>query len=61
MALHVRDAVALAGGVGRCDIASVNHHLRRPRYNRGGYVYPIDLVAERIKLARSSPPLVDAL
>lgn len=48
MAEHIRYAVASAGGLSRCDIDAVNHHLRRTPYNRGGYVYPIDLVTPRV-------------
>lgn len=49
MALHIDYAVASAGGLARCDLDSVNHHLRRIPYNRGGYAYPIDLVARRVQ------------
>jgi hypothetical protein len=48
MATHIDYAVAAAGGLGRCDIDGINRQLRRTPYNRGGYVYPIDLVAARV-------------
>ena len=47
MAVHVHYAVDGAGGLDRCDIASLNRQLRRTLHNRGEYVYPIDLVMER--------------
>jgi hypothetical protein len=47
MATHVDYAVAAAGGLGRCDTETVNRQLRRTPYNRGGYLYPIDLVTAR--------------
>ncbi len=46
MAAHLRYAVADAGGLSHCDISALNHHLRRTLHNRGGYVYPIELVAQ---------------
>lgn len=49
MAIHIEYAVASAGGLGRCDIRAVNQHLHRTPYNRGGYLYPIDLVIERAR------------
>jgi hypothetical protein len=48
MAVHLRYAVADAGGLSHCDISALNHHLRRTLHNRGGYVYPIELVAQRL-------------
>jgi hypothetical protein len=48
MAVHLRYQVAVAGGLNRCDINIVNHHLRRTLHNRGGYVYPIELAAQRL-------------
>jgi hypothetical protein len=48
MAEQVRYAVGSAGGLSRCDIDAVNRHLRRTPYNRGGYAYAIDLVAQRL-------------
>ena len=48
MAVHLRYQVANAGGLNRCDISALNHHLRRTLHNRGGYVYPIELVAQRL-------------
>jgi hypothetical protein len=48
MAVHLRYAVADAGGLSHSDISALNHHLRRTLHNRGGYVYPIELVAQRL-------------
>lgn len=48
MAVHLRYETAAAGGLSNCDIGSLNHHLRRTLHNRGGYVYPIELVAQRL-------------
>lgn len=48
MAVHLRYQIADAGGVNRCDISVLNHRLRRTLHNRAGYVYPIELVAERL-------------
>ncbi len=48
MAVHLRYQVAAAGGLRHCDISALNHHLRRTLHNRGGYVYPIELVAQRL-------------
>lgn len=48
MALHLRYQVADAGGVDRCETRILNHRLRRTLHNRGGYAYPIELVAERL-------------
>jgi hypothetical protein len=48
MALELRYHVAHAGGLSRCDIAVLNHRLRRSLRNRGGYVRPIELVAQRL-------------
>ena len=48
MAVHLRYQVADAGGLSHCDISALNHHLRRTLHNRGGYVYPIELVAQRL-------------
>jgi hypothetical protein len=48
MAVHLRYQVADADGLGHCDINALNHHLRRTLHNRGGYVYPIELVAQRL-------------
>ncbi len=48
MALELRYHVAHAGGLSRCDIAVLNHGLRRSLRNRGGYVRPIELVAQRL-------------
>ncbi len=48
MAVHLRYQVADAGGLSRCDTRALNHGLRRTLHNRGGYVYPIELVAQRL-------------
>lgn len=47
MATHIDYAVATAGGLSRCEVERVNRQLRRTPYNRGGYLYPIDLVTAR--------------
>jgi hypothetical protein len=47
MAVHIDYAVASAGGLGRCDADAVSRHLRRTPYNRGGFLYPIDLALAR--------------
>ncbi len=48
MAIELRYHVADAGGLRRCDIDALNHGLRRTLRNRGGYVRPIELVAQRL-------------
>jgi len=48
MAVHIRFEVAAAGGLSNCDVGALNQQLRRTLHNRGGYVYPIDLVAQRL-------------
>jgi hypothetical protein len=48
MAVHLRYEVADAGGLSHCNSSALNHHLRRTLHNRGGYVYPIELVAQRL-------------
>jgi hypothetical protein len=48
IAVHLRYQIADAGGLSHCDINTLNHHLRRTLHNRGGYVYPIELVAQRL-------------
>jgi hypothetical protein len=48
MAVHIRYEVAAAGGLNNCDVDALNQHLRRTLHNRGGYVYPIDLVTQRL-------------
>ena len=48
MAVRLRYQIAGAGGLNHCDINTLNHHLRRTLHNRGGYVYPIELVAQRL-------------
>jgi hypothetical protein len=51
IAVHLRYQVANARGLSHCDINALNHHLRRTLHNRGGYVYPIELVAQRLARA----------
>jgi hypothetical protein len=48
IAIHLRYKLADAGGLSHCDINALNHKLRRTLHNRGGYVYPIELVAQRL-------------
>ena len=48
MAFELRYLIADAGGLGRCEIDILNHGLRRTLRNRGEYVRPIELVAERL-------------
>lgn len=47
MAFHLRYEITAAGGLGKHDVSALNHRLRRTLHNRGGYVYPIELVAQR--------------
>jgi hypothetical protein len=49
MAVHIDYAVASAGGLERSDPGAVSRHLRRTPHNRGGYLYPIELVAARAR------------
>jgi len=46
MAVHLRYQIASAGGLSHCDINALNNDLRRTLHNRGGYVYPIELVTQ---------------
>jgi hypothetical protein len=48
MAVHVEYAVGSAGGLSACDPAAIGRQLRRTSYNRGGYLYPIDLAVVRV-------------
>ena len=49
MAFELRYLIAAdRGGLGRCDIDVLNHGLRRTLRNRGEYVRPIELVAQRV-------------
>ena len=48
MAAHLRYQVAAAGGLSHCNINALNHQLRRTLHNRGGYVHPIELVAQQL-------------
>ena len=52
MAIHVKYQVAATGDVEGCDPKEVGHHLRRIPYNRGGYLYPIELLKERLVKSR---------
>lgn len=47
MAFELRYLIAASGGLRRCDIDVLNHGLRRTLRNRGEYVRPIELVAQR--------------
>ncbi|HEX6228465.1 MAG TPA: hypothetical protein VFZ41_03270, partial [Solirubrobacterales bacterium] len=47
MAAHIDYAIASAGGLERADADAVSRHPRRTPYNRGGYLYPIDVAIER--------------
>jgi hypothetical protein len=48
MAVHLRYGVADAGGLSHCEISALNRGLRRTLHKRGGYAYPIELVAQRL-------------
>ena len=48
MAVHLRYQVADAGGLSHGDISTLNRDLRRTLHNRGGYLYPIELVTQRL-------------
>ena len=48
MAANLRYQIADAGDLHRGGIDVLNYRLRRTLHNRGGYVYPIELVAERL-------------
>jgi|SRR5665647_1402761 len=48
MAFELRYFIADTGGLRRCDIDVLNHGLRRTLWNRGEYVRPIELVAQRL-------------
>ena len=54
MAIHLRYQVAGVGGLDRCDTSVLNHQLRRTLHNRGGYVYPIELVTQRLVVRASA-------
>jgi hypothetical protein len=51
IAVHCRYQVA-ARGLSDCDIDLLNRRLRRTLHNRGDYVKPIELVAERLAADR---------
>lgn len=46
MTVEIRYQVMRSDNVRNCDINALNHQLRRTLRNRGGYVRPIDLIAE---------------
>ena len=48
MAFELRYRIADAGGLRRRDIDVLNHGLHRTLRNRGEYVRPIELVAQRL-------------
>lgn len=48
MVWSIRYQVASAGGLDRCEGGAVNHQLRRMPHNRGGYLFPIEQVAQRL-------------
>jgi hypothetical protein len=48
MTFELRYVITDAGGLRRCDIDVLNHRLRRTLWNRGEYVRPIELVAQRL-------------
>jgi hypothetical protein len=48
MAYELRYVIADTGGLRRSDIDVLNHGLRRTLWNRGEYVRPIELVAQRV-------------
>jgi hypothetical protein len=56
MGVQIRYEIAAAGSLSNCDVGSLNRHLRRTLHNRGGYVYPIDLVAQRLADRRRAVP-----
>jgi hypothetical protein len=48
MAFELRHQIAHTGGFRRCDIDVLNRGLHRTLRNRGAYVRPIELVAQRL-------------
>jgi hypothetical protein len=56
IAVHLRYGVTDAGGLNHCNISALNHHLRRTLHNRGGYVYPLELVGSATRCARLIDP-----
>ncbi len=48
MAVELRYQIADRGGFRRCDIDILNRGLHRTLRNRGEYVRPIELVAQRL-------------
>jgi hypothetical protein len=57
MAFELRYFIADAGGIGRCEMDTLNHRLRRTLRNRGEYVRPIELVAQHLAGAAADPQL----
>lgn len=53
MAFTCAHVVELAGGLGRTDVADLNHRLWRGLHNRGGYVMPVELAASRAGSGRA--------
>jgi len=53
MALMCESLVTVSGGLQQCDVAVLNHGLRRHISSSRGYVPPIELAARQ---AESSPP-----
>lgn len=51
IAVHCRYQIAAAGRLSDCDFDVLNRRLRRTLHNRGDYVKPIELVAERLAAA----------
>jgi hypothetical protein len=48
LVFDLRYVIGNEGGLGRCEIDDLNHWLRHTLRHRGGYIHPIDLVAQRI-------------
>ena len=47
-AYHCEYAIEAHGGLNHCDTDGLNYRLRRTLHNRGGYIQPMDLVAQRL-------------
>lgn len=47
-AMHARYRIEAMGGIDRSDTVFLNHFLRRTLHNRGEYLTPLDLVAQRL-------------
>ena len=48
MAVHIDYANASAGGLSHCDPDAISRQFRRTLHNRGDYVRPLELVAQRL-------------